>query len=59
MENNYKENLKILLEDFSEYNSENIQEISLKDYVKNVLNYSEEDFQKILKEIKEDESRAM
>jgi len=59
MENNYKENLKILLEDFSEYNSENIQEISLEDYVKNVLNYSEEDFQKILKEIKEDESRTL
>jgi len=59
MENNYKENLKILLEDFSEYNSENIQEISLEDYVKNVLNYSEEDFQKILKEIREDESRTM
>ena len=59
MENNYKENMKILLEDFSEYNSENIQEISLEDYVKNVLNYSEEDFQKILKEIKEDESRTL
>ena len=51
MENNYKENCRNLLENFSEFNSRNVQKISLENYLEKELNYSRKESQEIARNI--------